>query len=119
MRNIFVHILEAEQGWLKVLASGKMDKRSTDEQGRSFQDMEAIKKYMEEVEAEGRAYVAKLSPAQLNQKIELRNAKFRIEDLLMHVVEEEIHHRGELLCLMWQIDREPPYESYISYLAKH
>jgi uncharacterized damage-inducible protein DinB len=60
----------------------------------------------------------KLTPAQLDKQFELRNNKFRIEDILVHVVEEEIHHRGELLCLMWQIDCEPPYKSYMSYLLK-
>jgi uncharacterized damage-inducible protein DinB len=30
------------------------------------------------------------------------------EDVLIHVVEEEIHHRGELIALLWQIGIEPP-----------
>ena len=38
-----------------------------------------------------------------------------VEDILMHVVEEEIHHRGELLCIYWQLDIRPPYTSYFAY----
>jgi uncharacterized damage-inducible protein DinB len=118
MRNVFAHILEAEESWLEALASGKMEHRAGDEQERSFKDIDAMKTYMEEVEKQSRAYITKLSSAQLDKQFELRKNKFRIEDLLMHVVEEEIHHRGELLCLMWQIDCDPPYKSYISYLLK-
>jgi uncharacterized damage-inducible protein DinB len=118
MRDIFVHVLEAEESWVKRVASGKMEYRPGEEEGKSFKDINSIKEYMNEVEKESRAYVMKLSPAQLDKQMELRKNKFRVEDLLMHVVEEEIHHRGELLCLMWQIDFEPPYKSYISYLLK-
>jgi uncharacterized damage-inducible protein DinB len=39
-----------------------------------------------------------------------------IEDILMHVIEEEIHHRGELLCIYWQNDFNPPYTSYTGYV---
>jgi uncharacterized damage-inducible protein DinB len=113
MRDIFVHILEGEEGWLKTLASGKIDKRPT-----VFKDIEAMKQYMDQVEGESRAYIAKLSQAQLTKEFKLRNNSFPVEDFLMHVVEEEIHHRGELLCLMWQIDSPPPYRSYLNYLLK-
>lgn len=36
----------------------------------------------------------------------------------MHVLEEEIRHRGELLCLMWQINATPPYTSFTRYLEE-
>ena len=38
-----------------------------------------------------------------------------VEDILIHVVEEEIHHRGELLCIYWQLNIRPPYTSYMAY----
>ena len=30
------------------------------------------------------------------------------EDILIHLFEEEVHHRGELFALLWQMDIEPP-----------
>jgi uncharacterized damage-inducible protein DinB len=30
------------------------------------------------------------------------------EDVLIHVFEEEVHHRGELIALLWQMNVEPP-----------
>jgi uncharacterized damage-inducible protein DinB len=33
-------------------------------------------------------------------------------------LEECIYHRGEIMCLMWQIDAEPPYTDYPGFLLK-
>jgi uncharacterized damage-inducible protein DinB len=30
------------------------------------------------------------------------------EDVLIHIFEEEVHHRGELIGLLWQMGVEPP-----------
>lgn len=118
IRNVFLHSLDAEESWLKALASGKRDKESSKGYERSFENIKTMEKYMNDVETESRAALAKLIPAQLDKEFPRGKNKFRIEDLLVHVVEEEIHHRGELICLMWQIDFEPPYKSYMSYLLK-
>ena len=87
---------------------------------RDFRDIEAMRKYVDEVEAESKTYFTKLGPGDLNKVSPYGKSKlqFRVEDMLMHVIEEEIHHRGELLCLMWQIDSEPPYTSYTTYLME-
>jgi uncharacterized damage-inducible protein DinB len=34
--------------------------------------------------------------------------KITAEDVLVHVFEEEIHHRGELNALLWQMGIDPP-----------
>jgi uncharacterized damage-inducible protein DinB len=31
-----------------------------------------------------------------------------VEDVLIHIFEEEVHHRGELIGLLWQNGVEPP-----------
>jgi uncharacterized damage-inducible protein DinB len=33
---------------------------------------------------------------------------FQLRDLLRHMVEEELQHRGELNALFWQMDVRPP-----------
>lgn len=117
MRNIFLHSLGAEQGWLGHLARGKMGEWPSHTYDRDFKDMGAVRNYMNEVEAGSRTYISKLKPGDLDKEFPIGKGKHRVEDVLMHVVEEEIHHRGELICLMWQIDSEPPYTSYTNYVA--
>jgi uncharacterized damage-inducible protein DinB len=34
------------------------------------------------------------------------------EDILIHLFEEEVHHRGELIALLWQMGVEPPLMSW-------
>ena len=118
MRDIFLHSLEAEQGLLRIIA--KTAEWPRHDYDRDFKDIEAMRKYVGEVEAESKAYFSRLGPGDLDRLSPYGKTKsqVRVEDMLMHVVEEEIHHRGELLCLMWQIDAEPPYTSYTNFLVE-
>jgi len=75
------------------------------------------------VEDETKKYLGTLTKEKLNSKFEYkgRDGKlryYRIEDVLLHVIEEEIHHRGELLCIYWQNDIRPPYTSYMAYKSR-
>jgi len=118
MRNVFLHSLEAEQGLLRIIA--KTAEWPRHDYDRDFKDIEAMRKYVGEVEAESKVYFSKLGPGDLDRLTPYgrTQSQVRVEDLLMHVVEEEIHHRGELICLMWQIDFEPPYTSFTSFLVE-
>jgi uncharacterized damage-inducible protein DinB len=37
-----------------------------------------------------------------------KTTRISTEDVLIHVFEEEVHHRGELIALLWQIGIDPP-----------
>jgi uncharacterized damage-inducible protein DinB len=83
---------------------------------RRFDDygtVEDIRKYMEHVKARTRTYIASLTPKGLLKEYTVRNdlgeiVQVTAEDVLIHVFEEEVHHRGELICLLWQMGIEPP-----------
>jgi uncharacterized damage-inducible protein DinB len=54
-----------------------------------------------------------LTPEGLAEKYEVENdldetVEVTAEDVLIHVFEEEVHHRGELIALLWQMEIEPP-----------
>jgi uncharacterized damage-inducible protein DinB len=42
----------------------------------------------------------------------------RVEDILIHAALENIHHFGELIAMLWQIDVEPPHMGWLGYLQK-
>jgi len=80
----------------------------------------SIQEYADKVEAETNDYLSTLTDEKLQSTFEFKGRdgntyKNKIEDTLMHVVEEEIHHRGEILCIYWQHDIQPPYTSYTTY----
>jgi uncharacterized damage-inducible protein DinB len=120
VRDIFIHSLQAEQFWIRRL-SGKSAEGIFRTPFSEFSDIRAVRDYADEVEAETNEYFKTLTDEKLQSVFEFKKwdgtpDRKKIEDILMHVVEEEIHHRGELLCIYWQNDINPPYTSYTGYV---
>jgi uncharacterized damage-inducible protein DinB len=61
------------------------------------------------------SYLETISPRVLLQKLTVygkgKPEEVTMEDILVHIFEEELHHRGELIAL-WQINVEPPVIGY-------
>jgi len=108
-RNIFIHTLGAIDYWLDFLKGEKSSYKKFDEY-QSFQDVRAR---MEYVEKRMRDYLGSLTAEGLEKKYTVTNdanetVEITAEDVLIHVFEEEVHHRGELIALLWQMGVEPP-----------
>jgi uncharacterized damage-inducible protein DinB len=122
LRDILLHTVDAEDRLINYVIPGRTENwssRSPDE----FHDMNSISKRARGVESETKAYVAKLSPSELETKVEMPrrgmpSISVRVEDVLVHVALENIHHFGELIALLWQIDVEPPHMGWIGYLQR-
>jgi uncharacterized damage-inducible protein DinB len=117
IRDIFIHSLQAEQFWIRRLNGKNIE----EERGRAkYTDINSIQEYADKVEAETNEYLEKLTNQKLQSVFEYKGRDGNLnrnetEDVLMHVIEEEIHHRGEILCIYWQHDIQPPYVSYTAY----
>jgi uncharacterized damage-inducible protein DinB len=110
LRNIFIHTLKAVDYWLDFLLNEHLrTKREFDD----YKTIEEMRAYMESVEGRMQGYVTSLNSHALMKKYTLRNdvgetIEVTAEDVLIHVFEEEVHHRGELIALLWQMEIEPP-----------
>jgi len=110
MRNIFIHTLGAIDHWLDFLQDEKLRVGRDFDAYKTIQDVQA---YMDHVEGHMRNYLSSLTSDQLNKKYMITNdagerVQITAEDVLIHVFEEEVHHRGELIALLWQMGIEPP-----------
>jgi uncharacterized damage-inducible protein DinB len=110
LRNIFIHTLGAIDYWLDFLKKENMRSRKKFDEYQTFQDVRA---YMEHVETRMREYFNTLPTGGLEKKYTVTNdanetIEITAEDVLIHVFEEEVHHRGELIALLWQMGIEPP-----------
>jgi uncharacterized damage-inducible protein DinB len=110
IRNILVHTIGATDHWLDLLLKEKSQGRRGFDEYKSIED---IRTYMEHVEARMRGYTSSLTQEGLAEKYDVKNDLGKIvevtaEDVLIHVFEEEVHHRGELIALLWQMGIEPP-----------
>jgi len=122
VRDIFIHSLQAEQFWIRRL-SGKNTEGIFNTPFSKFADISVVREYADEVETETNEYLKTLTDEKFQSVFEFKRwdgkpDRKKIEDILMHVIEEEIHHRGELFCIYWQNDINPPYISYTGYIEQ-
>lgn len=122
IRDIFVHSLQVEHSYIRRL-SGKSTEGTYDTPFTKFTDVNTIQEYADKVEAETNEYLETLTDEKLQSMVEIKGRdgkinRLKIEDILIHVIEEEIHHRGELLCIYWQHGIQPPYTSYTAYTSQ-
>jgi len=110
LRNIFVHTLNAVDYWLDFLQKENLHSRRKFDEYRTLQEVRA---YMQGVEARMRDYFNSLPVEGLEKKYKIKvdankTVEITAEDVLIHVFEEEVHHRGELIALLWQMGIKPP-----------
>ena len=113
IRNIFIHSLNSTNYWLDFI-QGK--NRSPNRKFEEYTNLKDIEAYMKKTEEGVHDYIQTLSTKELKKKHLIvtsgKPEELRTEDILVHVFEEEVHHRGELIALFWQIGIEPPVIGY-------
>jgi len=110
MKNILVHTLGAIDYWLDILQEQNQQSRKDYDEYTSLQQ---VKAYMEHVEKRMHTYLKSLPTEKLQKTYVLKDdsgktRRVTAEDILIHVFEEEVHHRGELNALLWQMGIDPP-----------
>jgi len=110
IRNIFVHTLSAVDYWLDFLQKEDLHSKRKFDEYITYDDVRA---YMEHVEKRTHDYLHSLTSKGLKKTYTVtgedhKATKITAEDVLIHVFEEEVHHRGELIALLWQMGIAPP-----------
>lgn len=110
IRNIFIHTLGAIDYWLDFL---QRENLRTQKKFVEYKTFDEVKAYMVLVETRMLDYLNSLPVGGLQKKYAVKNdvnetVEISAEDVLIHVFEEEVHHRGEIIALLWQMGVEPP-----------
>jgi len=110
MKNIFVHTLGAIDYWLDILQEQSLQ---SEKKYDEYKTIEQVRAYMEHVEKRMHTYLNTLSTQKLLKKHTFKGddgatRRVTAEDILIHVFEEEVHHRGEFNALLWQMGIDPP-----------
>jgi uncharacterized damage-inducible protein DinB len=116
--DILCHTLDAYRSWFFYAYVGKDYDASTRLRGR-------IKSIQELKEEEGKVdfaimrFVEGLVPSDLNSVFETSDGTKRwrntLRQMLWHMVEEELQHRGEINALFWQLDVDPPITDWLDW----
>jgi uncharacterized damage-inducible protein DinB len=103
LRDIFLHMVFVTDAYINYALQG--NKNYPNVKYEEYDSIEKIRKYMEAVEAHTSANLGKMTPEQLEKS----------ETILLDFFQEETHHRGELLALLWQMDVEPPHIGFLQW----
>ncbi len=116
--NVTMHAVNMEDWWLHfVVPSKEWDGPAWD----GFTDAKSMVVRAREVEAKTERFLAMLKGDDLTRPRTLVVGDDKIEttlgDVLFEVVNEATHHRGEVLAMLWSMDKEAPYESFLDWKA--
>jgi uncharacterized damage-inducible protein DinB len=68
-------------------------------------------------------YLSSLKPNDLYKSVSRTNndgirRTTKVKDVLIHVITEELHHRGEIIAILWQTNIQPPDMGWLSVMKK-
>lgn len=113
--DISEHILWAYRLWIDERYNG-VPLREGDSFGQKCGSIEELKSDANRTNPRILEFTDSLHPRDLSRWIERprdgETIRFNVEDMLWHLVEEELQHRGELNALLWQMDIDPPITSW-------
>ena len=113
--DIFLHVLDAYRLWFdEVYAHGAAP--AWYPLGQRFTLAEA-RREMRAIDLRVLDVLDSLRPGDLNRRYALpkrwhARKGIVLRELLVHMIEEELQHRGEMNALLWQAGREPPVTGF-------
>jgi len=121
LRDIFLHCIFVMDLWINHLLQGDDERPSID--FSDFDSMDKVREYMERVESDAEKYLSTVSPEELARTFERKlksggAIQLTVEDMLYDFFQEETHHRGEFIALLWQMNIEPPHLGWGRYINR-
>lgn len=104
--QIALYIAAAEEGWFRLIAMQERSAWPSDYTLESYPTRTAIKILLGEVHAKTMAYLSTLALDDLERVISSPWGDFSLRFIIWHVLEHEIHHRGELSLILGTLGRE-------------
>jgi uncharacterized damage-inducible protein DinB len=116
--DILAHTLDAYNRWFFYRYLGKNPDSSTRLRGQ-IKSLQALNEAEKKVDFEVMRFVEGLKPSDLDNTFETidesNKYRFNLRQMLWHLVEEELQHRGEINALLWQIDIDPPITDWLDW----
>jgi uncharacterized damage-inducible protein DinB len=103
------HIANAEEGWFRYVITRERDEWPAEYTVADYPTLGAVKSLLAEVHSRTDTYLAGLNVEDMNQMIQAPwGESFRLGWIIWHVVEHEIHHRGEIFLMLGLLGWEAP-----------
>jgi uncharacterized damage-inducible protein DinB len=121
IRNVFLHVLNAYRFWFQYgIRDNLKEYRGLDPE--NFRNIDDIRKQEQDMNTLVMSLVESLREEDLSKTYVIhtrhRVLERTMESLLIHMIEEELQHRGEINCMLWQQDIDPPVTSFDDWLEQ-
>jgi uncharacterized damage-inducible protein DinB len=104
--RITLHIADAKDGWFHRIFTGERPDWPADYTLENYPSKAAIAALLTEVHSKIFERLAGLSEADLDTQVDSPWGTFSLRFILWHILEHEIHHRGELSLILGLLGRE-------------
>ncbi|MFZ0891404.1 MAG: DinB family protein [Thermoplasmata archaeon] len=118
--DIFAHSQGALYFWFQNCSTVPFPPQDAESDGPAT--VAVLRKDETYLQTQIRAFMERLTEGELSRTIPVKrkqpsphDCNVPIREVLWHLVEEELQHRGEINALLWQIDVEPPIASWIDW----
>ncbi len=106
-RRIMLHIAHEEHGEIQYGLTGEMDEFPPEFREEEYPARSSIKSLLAGVHADTVEYLDTLDDHELDNDFEAQWGETKpLVDFIVHVMEHEVHHRGELSLILGLLGRE-------------
>ncbi len=122
LKDILLHIIWAEDSWINYSINDLEDlNRRFD--FTKYDSWRKIVDYNDKVVSKVTRYLKKIDDKDLQKTVYRINndgigRKLIVKDVLLHVMTKELHHRGEIIVILWQKNIRPPDMGWLSVMRK-
>ena len=122
LKDTLLHIIWAEDTWINHSIQD-IENPNRPFNYSKYQTGYSIEEYNSKVTSKVDRYLSSIKQEDLDRKVYRVNNDgirriSRIKDVLIHVITEELHHRGEMIAMLWQMNIQPPDMGWLSVMRK-
>jgi uncharacterized damage-inducible protein DinB len=105
VKQIALHIAHAEEGWFRCIVEKVHEEWPPSFEAIDFPNGQSITTLLANTHKKTMAYLGTHTLDDLERVIESRWGDFSLQFVIWHVIEHEIHHRGELSLVLGILGR--------------
>ena len=119
--DIFVHMIDNYRFWFLYAYPNKITNFKK-LRGETRFTLERLTEENEKIDSYVLNFVRSLKLTDLNKEFSVEGRRYGtvmkldLRQMLVHMIEEELQHIGEMNALFWQMDIEPPITEYMDWV---
>ena len=122
LKDTLLHIIWAEDSWINYSIQD-LDDPNRPFHYEKYNSWSLIDNYNFNCISKVNNYLKSLKPKDLYKPVSRINKDgirrtTMVRDVLIHVMTEELHHRGEIIAILWQMNIQPPDMGWLSVMKK-